>query len=400
MFEKTKSEQEISSQYTFKSNFSRKIDEISKNADLVKSSCQALNSAAIGDLDQLAKLRKFDEFCYDKYLGVDELFTKSISSYKTGAQQFNEALDTRIEEARKFVIDAKDEERRQEKLALLDEIAQRDARINESESRADELGLYLRAEQQKTTGLEYQLGAERLGHEKIEGKIDSLGSRLETERDICAKRDAESYQKITGHIGQLDRKIEDLRDSGNKQPDYSKDELRKNMAEISSLLESYSNSQKSDREQFQKLIEDKISSIESKIYSAGAKEPERSLSSNFIKSVSEEVGEPATYQLSNLKRAALGRLGNSSYESRLRKIIDITTGLPVTDYSEDIIFLKKFEKAMLSSFESGDLRDAMENSCLDKDLVKDAMKSLQGYILRCLEKYQEIKESGKLIDAA
>jgi len=418
-----------------KSSFSEVWDEVEKGAQVVGKECARLEDVPL-DLDVLKQFKRFDvgayDYCEDQ---GNEMLTKFVGDYRKAAGEFNRLLDNKIINARRFVIKQNREEK--QKLEQMVREAQRNA-IQESR-RADEVEKYFTAENEKLAAekdaVERQLYAERDSFE--EQIFETEQEKKQLEKHLGSHMDLKkTYNLLADQMDYLKDEVKSLKDtqSGNGKRLQSEltqgfEELRKEfkhsrkkpgeshladalgkVADLYELLNCYDEILNEERKTQEMVarVEDKVDfygkrqdnlvdDIVAKVMDEFDRrnKKEENTSADFVQSVKEDIGEPITYELRNLKKAALGDFG-CSYNACLKKINELVAELPVTDYDGDLEFLLGFELAMRKSVQEGDIRYAMENHNLNKKLVKNTLRAVQEYVRKFVVKQKELYEPALL----
>jgi hypothetical protein len=392
------------------SRFLEKLDEIQQRIDLVKQESSRLDKTG-PDLDVLSTFNLFNAGIYDSCMEHDA-FGELVADYRKIASGFNQLLDKKINYARRFVV----EQNREEKKRL-------EQRVKEAQRHAvDEARNAVKIRQQLTAeknAVESQLN-------NAECRVKNLETHLGDHKEL-----KNTYSQITGQIAYLENAISSLEDtqadygrrlqselgSGFKElkrqfEDSKSDVQEKTLAEILGkvadlyeLLNCYDNILSEERKT-QEMVADVSKKVEfygrrqeslaDEIVVRVAekieirKKPDESL--NFAVAVS-GICEPARYELRQLQKAARGYFGNS-YSMMLKKITELAASLPVTDNDYDIVFLKDYAAALLRSYEKGDIRTALDKHNLSKKLAMGALRNVNSYVQRCIEKHDEIYAVG------
>ncbi len=418
-----------------KSSFSEVWDEVEKGAQTIGKECARLEDTPL-DLDILKQFKRFDVNAYDYCSNQgNEMLTKFVVDYRKAAGEFNRLLDEKIINARRFVIKQNREEK--QKLEQMVKEARRNA-LQESR-RADEIENYFTAENKKLAAekdaVENQLYAERGSFE--EQIFEAEQEKRNLEKHLGSHMDLKkTYNLLADQIDYIKDEVKSLKDTqsgyGRKLQSELKQEFKElkkgfketrkkpgesrladalgKVADLYELLNCYDEILNEERK-----TQEMVARVETKVEFYGKKQDnlvddivakvvdefdrrnkkEKNTSADFIQSVKEDIGEPITYGLRDLRKAALGDFGRS-YEARLKKIDKLVAELPVTDYDGDLEFLMGFELAMRRSVQEGDMRHAMENCNLSKKLVKNTLRAVQGYVRKFVVKQKELYEPALL----
>jgi chromosome segregation ATPase len=392
------------------SKFLEKLDEINHEIDFVRQESARLDETG-PDLDALSRFNLFNTGVYDFCMEHDA-FREIVADYRKIASGFNQLLDKKINYARRFVI----EQDREEKKKL-------EQRVKEAQRHAVD-------EARNTVKVRQQLTAEKNAVESqlnnAECRVQNLETHLGDHKEL-----KKTYSQITGQIAYLENAISSLE---NTQADYgrrlqselgsgfkelkrqfedSKSDIQEKklaeilgkVADLYELLNCYDNILGEERKtqemvadvgkrvefygsRQESLADEIVARVTEKIEIR--KKPDESV--NFAMAVS-SISEPAMYNLRQLQKAAQGYFGNS-YSMRLKKITELTASLPVTDTDCDIDFLREYAAALLRSYEKGDIRRALDNCNLSKKLAMGALKAVNSYVQRCIEKHDEIYAVG------